>query len=103
GNQIYIPAVDPAKAFANDNFEPLLKIDAASPGRIVLVPAMAELAAGSGHRYVAVSSGSTGSALLMAPRAPRGSGIVINGDFYGGASAGWPEAIALEVTRRFGR
>ncbi len=103
GNQIYIPAVDPAKAFANDNFEPLLKIDSVSPVRIVLAPSIAEMAAEAGQRYVAVSSGSTGSALLMAPRAPRGSGIVINGDFYGGASAGWPQPIAEEVARRFGR
>lgn len=101
GNQIYIPAVDPAKAFPNDNFEPLMKMDAADPGRIVLVPSIAEMAGESGHRYVAVSSGSTGSALLMAPRAPRGSGTVINGDF--GASAGWPESVAGEVARRFGR
>jgi len=103
GNQIYIPAVDPAKAFPNDNFEPLLKMDAVTPGRIVLVPSIAEMAAEGGHRYVAVSSGSTGSALLMAPRAPRGSGTVINGDFYGGASAGWPQAIADEVAKRFGK
>lgn len=101
GNQIYIPAVDAAKAFPNDNFEPLLKMDAADPGRIVLVPSMAEMAAEAGKRYVAVSSGSTGSALLMAPRAPRGSGIVINGDF--GATAGWPAAVSDEVIRRFGR
>jgi arylsulfatase A-like enzyme len=101
GNQIYIPAVDPAKAFANDNFEPLLKIDSVSPGRIVLTPSIAEMAAETGQRYVAVSSGSTGSALLMAPRAPRGSGIVINGDF--GASVGWPQSIADEVSGRFGR
>src|SRR5471032_849944 len=103
GNQIYIPAVDPAKAFPNDNFEPLLKMDAVFPGRIVLVPSIAEMTAESGHRYIAVSSGSTGSALLMAPRAPRGSGIVINGDFYGGASAGWPESVASEVKKRFDR
>lgn len=101
GNQIYIPAVDAARAFANDNYEPLLKMDAADPGRIVLVPSIAEIAAEAGLRYVAVSSGSTGSALLMAPRAPRGSGTVINGDF--GASAGWPAAVSDEVTRRFGR
>ena len=103
GNQIYIPVVDPAKAFANDNFEPLLKIDAVMPGRIVLAPSIAEMAAETGQRYVALSSGSTGSALLMAPRAPRGSGVVINGDFYGGASAGWPQSVSDEIAKRFGR
>lgn len=103
GNQIYIPAVDPAKAFSNANFLALLKLDEAAPGRIVMVPSISELAAEVGQKYVAVSSGSTGSALLMAPRAPRGSGTVINGDFYSGAMVAWPEAVSDEVLKRFGR
>ncbi len=102
GNQIYIPAVDPVNAFSNDNFLPLLKLGELSDGRIVLTPSIAELTAEIGHRYVAVSSGSTGSALLMAPRAPRGSGAVINGNFYGGSAVGWPETVSNEVLRRFG-
>ena len=102
GNQIYIPAVDPVNAFSNDNFLPLLKLGELSDGRIVLTPSIAELTTEIGHRYVAVSSGSTGSALLMAPRAPRGSGVVINGNFYGGATVGWPETVGSEVRKRFG-
>ena len=105
GNQIYVPAVDPAKAFGNDNdnFLPLLKLDEATNGRMVLAPSIADYAAEAGLRYVALSSGSTGSALLMAPRAPHGSGTLINGEFYGGASAGWPEAVSNEVLKRFGK
>jgi len=103
GNQIYIQAVDPAKAFNNDNFLLLLKLDQATPGRIAMVPSIAELAAEVGQKYVAVSSGSTGSALLMAPRAPRGSGTLINGDFYDGARVAWPEVVSNEVLKRFGR
>jgi len=102
GNQIYIPAVDPVKAFSNDDFLPLLKLGDVTDGRIVLTPSIAELMTETGHRYIAVSSGSTGSALLMAPRAPRGSGTVINGDFYGGAAVGWPETVSNEVLKRFG-
>lgn len=102
GNQVYIPAVDAAKAFNNDNAQLLLKLDEASPGRILLTSTVAELAAEAGKRFVAVSSGSTGSALLLAPRAPRGSGTVINGDFMGGAIAGWPEAVSKAVLERFG-
>jgi arylsulfatase A-like enzyme len=102
GNQIYIPAVDPLKAFGNDNFLLLLKLGEVTDGRILLTQSIAELATEIGHRYVAMSSGSTGSALLMAPRAPRGSGAVINGDFYGGASVGWPDSVSSEVLKRFG-
>src|SRR4051812_25247873 len=82
GNRVYIASVDPANAFNNDSYRALLKLDEAEPGRIVFQPSIAELAAEIGQKYVAVSSGSTGSGLLMAPRAPRGSGTVINGDFY---------------------
>ena len=102
GNQVYIPAVDPVKAFSNDNFLLLLKLGDAADGQIVLTPSIAELTAETGHRYVALSSGSTGSALLLAPRAPRGSGTVINGSFYGATSVGWPEAVSSEVLKRFG-
>src|SRR6185436_16689817 len=101
GNQVFIPAVDAAKAFNNDNAQLLLKLDEAAPGRVLLVPTISELAAERGRRFVAVSSGSTGSALLLAPRAPRGSGTVINGDFMGGAIAGWPEAVSKAVLERF--
>src|SRR2546427_490701 len=59
GNQIYIPAVDPVNAFSNDNFLPLLKLGELTDGRIVLTPSIAELTTEIGHRYVAVSSGST--------------------------------------------
>ena len=102
GNTIYIPAVDPLKAFSNNSFLPLLKLGEVTDGQIILTPSMAELTAETGHRYVAVSSGSTGSALLLAPRAPRGSGTLINGSFYGDNSVGWPEAVSSEVLRRFG-
>jgi arylsulfatase A-like enzyme len=103
GNRVYIPSVDPVSAFNNDNFLALLKLDAAEPGRIVMVPSIAELAHEIGQKYVAVSSGSTGSALLMAPRAPRGSGTVINGDFYTGSMVAWPESVSKDVLERFGR
>lgn len=35
GNSIYVPAVDPLRAFGNDNFEQLLKLDEATSGRMV--------------------------------------------------------------------
>ncbi|HTD89542.1 MAG TPA: alkaline phosphatase family protein [Burkholderiales bacterium] len=102
GNQIFIPAVDPVKAFSNDNFIPLLKLDEVTSGQVLLTPSMAEFTAETGHRFVGVSSGSTGSALLLAPRAPRGSGTIINGDFYPGVSVGWPAEVSNEVLKRFG-
>ena len=102
GNQIYVPAVDAQRAFSNDDHRQLLRMDEAQPGRIATAPALAELLEKHGQRLVAVSSGSTGSALLLAPRAPRGSGTVINGDFVPGKQAAFPEAVSAEVLKRFG-
>jgi arylsulfatase A-like enzyme len=102
GNQIYVPVVDKARAFSNDDHQQLLRMDEAEPGRIVTAPAMAEVLEKAGQRMVAVSSGSTGSALLLAPKAPRGSGTVINGDFLPGKQAAFPETVSDEVLKRFG-
>src|SRR3954468_21603683 len=99
GNQIYVPVVDAQRAFSNDDHRQLLRIDAASPGNIVTAPALPELLDKAGLRMVAVSSGSTGSALLLAPRAPRGSGSVINGDFTPGTLAAYPESLSAEVLK----
>ena len=102
GNQIYVPAVDPLRAFNNDNFENLLKLDEASSGRMVTTPGIAELLERGGRKMVVVSSGSTGSALLLAPRAHRGVGTVINGDFSPGKKVAYPDAVSDAVLARFG-
>jgi arylsulfatase A-like enzyme len=102
GNRVYIPAVNPDDAFNNSNHRMLLKLDEAQPGRIVFAPSIAELMAEVRQKYIAVSSGGPGSALLLAPRAPRGSGTVINGDFDSGRMVAWPQAVSDAVLQRFG-
>ena len=102
GNSIYVPAVDPLRAFSNDDFENLLKLDDATSGRMVTTPGMAELLERSGRKMVVVSSGSTGSALLLAPGAHRGIGTVINGDFFPGKKVAFPDAVSQAVLERFG-
>jgi arylsulfatase A-like enzyme len=102
GNQVYIPAVQPNRAFSNDDARMLLRLDDAEPGRIVTTPGIAEILQARGEAMVAVSSGSTGSALLLAPKAARGTGTVINGDFSPGTLAAFPESISAEVLKRFG-
>ena len=102
GNSVFVPAVDPLRAFTNDNFESLLKLDEATSGRMVTTTGIAELLARSGQNMVVVSSGSTGSALLLAPQAQRGTGTVINGDFYPGKKVAFPDAVSEAVLKRFG-
>jgi arylsulfatase A-like enzyme len=102
GNSIYIPAVDPLRAFSNDNFENLLKLDEVTSGRMVTTTGIAELLERAGSKMVVVSSGSTGSAMLLAPKAPHGTGTVINGNFYPGKKVAYPDAISEAVLKQFG-
>ena len=96
GNQMYVPAVEPTRAFGTDDHRRLLALDRASDGRLVQGRTLAEHLHASGHRLAAVSSGSTGSALLTNPRAPAGIGALVNGYLEPGARVAWPD----EVRRR---
>lgn len=102
GNSIYVPSVDPVRAFSNDDASKLLKLDELTSGRMSTAPSMAQVLQRAGRTMVVVSSGSTGSAILLAPAAPRGIGSVINGDFAPGKSVAYPQALSDTVLRRFG-
>jgi predicted AlkP superfamily pyrophosphatase or phosphodiesterase len=79
GNSIYVRAVDPRHAFSNDDHKMLLRLDQVTGGGMVLTKSLGEILQEHGKRLAAVSSGSTGSALLTNPRAPRGIGVLIDG------------------------
>ena len=63
GNSIYVPAVNPTRAFTNDDVKPLLKLDEVTGGNMVTATGLPEILAQRGMSMVAVSSGSTGSAM----------------------------------------
>ena len=102
GNSIFVPAVDPVRAFGNDDAEKLLKLDEVTAGRMTTSPGVSELLGRSGRKMVVVSSGSTGSAILLAPAAHRGNGSVINSDFARGKSVAYPGALSDAVMQKFG-
>lgn len=102
GNSIYVPAVDPVRAFSNDDAGKLLKLDEVTSGHMTTSPGLSELLGRSGRKMVVVSSGSTGSAILLAPAAHRGIGSVINGDFAPGKLMAYPAALSEAVMQRFG-
>jgi hypothetical protein len=52
--------------------------------------------------YVAVSSGSTGNALLLNPTAPYGNGWLINGGFENGARVAFPDSLNAALLGKFG-
>jgi predicted AlkP superfamily pyrophosphatase or phosphodiesterase len=102
GNRIYVRAVDASRAFPNDDYRNLLRLDEVTGGGMVLVKTLGELLAERGKRLAAVSSGSTGSALLLNPRAPKGVGVLVNGYWEPGVRVAFPPAANDALLQRFG-
>ena len=98
GNSIFVPAVDAKRAFSNDDAQKLLVLG----DRISTTPGLAHALKAAGEKLVVVSSGSTGSALLVAPNSPQGIGTVINGAFIPGELVAYPKEASAEVLKRFG-
>jgi arylsulfatase A-like enzyme len=102
GNSQYVRAVDPNHAFVNDSHKNLLRLDQVTGGGMVLVKTLGEILQERGKRLSAVSSGSTGSALLTNARAPQGAGVLINGYWEPGVRVAFPDAVNDAVRLRFG-
>jgi predicted AlkP superfamily pyrophosphatase or phosphodiesterase len=75
GNTIYIPSADPARGL-DTGMRQNLEAVARSEGRLLTAPTLAELLQQAGKKFLAVSSGSTGSSFLLNPTVPPGSAIV---------------------------
>lgn len=101
GNTLYVRSVDPNRAFANDDHRNLLRLDAVTGGRMVMAKSLAEILAERGKTLAVISSGSTGGALLVNPRAPRGIGILVNGAWEPSSRVAFPDAVNDAVLRRF--
>jgi arylsulfatase A-like enzyme len=101
GNQLYVREVDPNHAFGNDDHKNLLRLDEATGGRMVLAPSLAEILAQRGKTLAVVSSGTTGSALLVNPRGPKGVGVLINAFWEPGKRVAFPDAVNAAVLTRF--
>jgi predicted AlkP superfamily pyrophosphatase or phosphodiesterase len=102
GNTLYVPKVNLNRAFNNGDYKNLLKLDEVTEGNMVLVKSLGELLQARGLKLAAVSSGSSGQALLLNPRAPKGVGILVNGDLEPGALVAYPPNVNSEVLSRFG-
>ncbi|NUM54219.1 MAG: alkaline phosphatase family protein [Candidatus Hydrogenedentes bacterium] len=74
-NGIYVPAVDKQKGFSTGSAENLMKLDAATGGKVVTAPTLGEILDSAGMKIFVASSGSSGSSFLLNPRA-KGGGIV---------------------------
>jgi predicted AlkP superfamily pyrophosphatase or phosphodiesterase len=75
GNAVYFPSVDPDKGFSTGSAENLMRIAEAIDERLVTRPSIGEVMDQHGKKYLAVSSGSSGSAFLL-NHMVRGGGLI---------------------------
>jgi arylsulfatase A-like enzyme len=78
GNSIHIPSVDPTRSLDTGERENLESVERAE-GRLLTVPTLGEILSRSGRTLLVVSSGSTGSALLLNHTV--GTGAIVQTDF----------------------
>jgi arylsulfatase A-like enzyme len=102
GNQMYVAEVDPRRAFDTGNYAHLRRLGEAAGGRVVLGPTLAERLHARGLRLAGVSSGSTGSAFLLNPRALDGVGALVNGYFDPGKTVAYPDDVGRAILAKFG-
>ena len=101
-NAMFVPGVHPNRAFNTSDYSQLLKLRDASNGRLLFARSLAERLSDRGIRFAAVSSGSTGNALLLNHRAPEGIGVLVNGNFDPGKRVAYPDETNSVILSRFG-
>ena len=68
-------------SFSLGDFQHLVSLEAVSGGRLILVKTLGEQLQDHALQFAVVSSGSTGTSLLLNPHAIRGVGTLVNGYF----------------------
>jgi predicted AlkP superfamily pyrophosphatase or phosphodiesterase len=101
-NSMYGPGVNPNRPFNTSDHRQLLKLREVSNGRLLFARSLAERLLERGIRFAAVSSGSTGNALLLSHRAPEGIGVLVNGNFDPGRRVAYPDESNAVILSRFG-
>ncbi len=101
-NSMFVPGVDPKRPFNTSDHRQLLKLRDASGGRLLFARSLAERLVEARLKFAAVSSGSTGSALLVNHRAPEGIGVLVNGSFEPGLRVAYPDEWNAVILSRFG-
>jgi arylsulfatase A-like enzyme len=101
-NVMYVPEVNQGHPFNLGDFQHLLSLEAVSGGRLILVKTLGEQLQEHGLQLAVVSSGSTGSSLLLNPHATRGVGTLVNGYFDPGRLVAFPPAVNKIILERFG-
>src|ERR1051325_878367 len=91
-NALYLPTVSNG-ILNNGDYRNLLSLGKVNGGRVVGPKSLGEYFQAAGIQFVAISSGSTGNALLLNPTAPFGNGSVVNPGFENGARVAVPDSL----------
>ncbi len=75
GNSVYFPEISADTKFSTGNAAHLQRIEAATGGRLLTAPSLGEILQKEGRKFLAVSSGSSGSAFLLNHKIT-GAGII---------------------------
>ncbi|MGH7384374.1 MAG: alkaline phosphatase family protein, partial [Candidatus Rokuibacteriota bacterium] len=102
GNQMYVPAVEDRRAFDTGDYRRLLELDRVTGGRLLQAPTLAERLQARGCSLAGVSSGSTGSALLLNPKARSGIGALVNGYLDPGKTVAHPADVSEAILAKLG-
>jgi predicted AlkP superfamily pyrophosphatase or phosphodiesterase len=102
GNQMYVPDVEPRRAFDTGNHAHLRRLGEIGGGRVLSTATLAERLHARGLRLAGVSSGSTGSGFLLNPQALGGVGVLVNGYFDPGRTAAYPDGVSEAILAKFG-
>ena len=100
-NALYLPESSP-EVLSNGDYRNLLKLGEANGGRIVGPKSLHEYLREASIAYVALSSGSTGNAVLLNPTAPYGDGQLVNPGFEDGRRVAFPDSLNTELLEKFG-
>jgi predicted AlkP superfamily pyrophosphatase or phosphodiesterase len=101
-NSMFVHAVNPHRSFNTGDYRQLLKLRDVSNGRLLFARSLAERLHERGIRFAAVSSGSTGNALLLSHRSPEGIGVLVNGHFDPDRRVAYPDETSAVILSRFG-
>lgn len=101
-NAVYLPSLS-GSVLSNGEYENLLKLGDQNGGRIVAPRTLHEYLKTAGLGYIALSSGSTGNAVLLNPTAPFGDGALINPGFEKGMRVAFPDTLNSALLSRFGK
>jgi hypothetical protein len=101
-NVMYVPEVNQGRPFSLGEFQHLVSLEAVSNGRLGLVKTLGEHLQEHVLLLAVVSSGSTGTSLLLNPHALHSVGTLVNGYFDPGQLVAFPPEVNKTILDRFG-